>query len=236
MLGHAVLWIHDPLEVVGGFYSLGFPQCIRALDGTHIPVTCPPRSDHLYFSQWGFHLVVVQAVVDRWGTFTNVSADWIGSTHNAHIFRNSTLQLGEVMVPSLLIRDPTYLLLPWSMQSYISQLDPCQAYCNRCLVWACALVECAFVCLKGLWRMLTSLLKVTEANVSQVIIAACVLPNICDAQREVFYEMWTEEAQWECQLALLTPGVPVAVAASATAPPHPLPPPTEALGELNTHQ
>ncbi|KYO41836.1 hypothetical protein Y1Q_0008103 [Alligator mississippiensis] len=29
----------DSLAVVVGFHALGFPQCIRALDWTHIPVT-----------------------------------------------------------------------------------------------------------------------------------------------------------------------------------------------------
>ncbi|KYO37449.1 hypothetical protein Y1Q_0017250 [Alligator mississippiensis] len=50
VLGHTVLWVHERLEVVAGFHNLGFPQCIGALDMTHIPIMLPPNGDCLYYS------------------------------------------------------------------------------------------------------------------------------------------------------------------------------------------
>ncbi|KYO42250.1 hypothetical protein Y1Q_0002863 [Alligator mississippiensis] len=71
-MGHTMLQVHDSLEVVAGIHALGFPQCIRALDKTHILVTCPPYGNCPYYSWWGFHSIMLQAIVNHQGTFTNV--------------------------------------------------------------------------------------------------------------------------------------------------------------------
>lgn len=48
MLGHTVLQFHDTLELVVGFQALGFPQCIRSLNETHMFVTCLLHRDRPY--------------------------------------------------------------------------------------------------------------------------------------------------------------------------------------------
>ncbi|KYO45776.1 hypothetical protein Y1Q_0021425 [Alligator mississippiensis] len=95
------------------------------------------------------------------------------------------LQLDETTVPTLL-KDPPYLFLPWLMRIYTSQLDPHQAHFNGFLGQTCPLVECVFGCLEGRWHILTTHLKDAEANIPQVIITACVLHNICEAQHSFF--------------------------------------------------
>ncbi|KYO43353.1 hypothetical protein Y1Q_0017630 [Alligator mississippiensis] len=57
MPGHMVLCMHDPLVV--GFCTLGFSQYIAALDRTHFPIICPLHGDHPYYSQRGFHSMVL---------------------------------------------------------------------------------------------------------------------------------------------------------------------------------
>lgn len=80
--GCAMLRYNDPLGMVSGFRTLGFPECFSTLDGTHIPITCPPLAHHPYYNQQEFHPFVPQAVVDHRDTFTNVSVSRAGSTHN----------------------------------------------------------------------------------------------------------------------------------------------------------
>ncbi|KYO25182.1 hypothetical protein Y1Q_0001801 [Alligator mississippiensis] len=82
-----VLWVQDPLEVMVEFCTLGFSQCIRALDRTHIPISCPPHGHRPYYSWQGFHFIMFQAIIDHCSAFTNMSA----STHDAHIFCNPAL-------------------------------------------------------------------------------------------------------------------------------------------------
>ncbi|XP_059577335.1 uncharacterized protein LOC132248295 [Alligator mississippiensis] len=137
-----------------------------------------------------------KAVVDHHGVFTNISISWAGSSHNAHIFCNSTLlalmksgcfapgvpdlQLSKVTIPPLLIRDSAYLLLPWFMQLYAGQLDSHQTHFNRCLGCTCMLVECTFGRLKGHCCTLTACFKVVEANILWVVVTDCVLHKICE--------------------------------------------------------
>ncbi|KYO46906.1 hypothetical protein Y1Q_0014481 [Alligator mississippiensis] len=68
VLGHTVLCMHDTLELVVG--ALGFPKYIRTPDRTYIPITCLPPTDHPYYSQRGFQ-IVLQVVIYHPGAFTN---------------------------------------------------------------------------------------------------------------------------------------------------------------------
>ena len=52
-------------HVVDGFMSgWQFPQCAGALGGTHIPIIAPAVDQTDYFNHKGFHIVVMQALVD----------------------------------------------------------------------------------------------------------------------------------------------------------------------------
>lgn len=90
MLEDTVVNVLDPLSVVVGFCALGFTQCLRALNGAHIPVTCL-HGDHLYNSCRGFHSVVLQVIVDNHGAFMQVKTNLLGSTHDVHVFWTASL-------------------------------------------------------------------------------------------------------------------------------------------------
>ncbi|XP_071810727.1 uncharacterized protein [Apostichopus japonicus] len=42
----------------------GFPQCVGAIDGSHIPIISPTDHPADYYNRKGFHSIVLQAVVD----------------------------------------------------------------------------------------------------------------------------------------------------------------------------
>ncbi|KAI3356036.1 hypothetical protein L3Q82_017304 [Scortum barcoo] len=52
----------------------GVPQCVGAIDGSHIPIIAPEQYARGYYNRKGWHSVVLQAVVDGKGLFWDAPA------------------------------------------------------------------------------------------------------------------------------------------------------------------
>ncbi|XP_074839416.1 uncharacterized protein LOC142006825 [Carettochelys insculpta] len=76
MLLHRLVRLGDPDAAIAGFATLGFPNCLGALDGTHIPIHAPEHSGGWYINRKGYHSVVLQALVDSRGRFLDIM--WAG--------------------------------------------------------------------------------------------------------------------------------------------------------------
>ncbi|VDH98483.1 Hypothetical predicted protein [Mytilus galloprovincialis] len=73
-----------------GFHrQMNFPNVLGCIDCTHIKIQGPSEDEAAFVNRKGFHSVNVQAVCDYEGKFTNISANWPGSTHDSHIFNTS---------------------------------------------------------------------------------------------------------------------------------------------------
>ena len=82
----------DLRQIVNGFQSKwGFPQCIGAIDGSHIPIIAPKENPLDYYNRKGYHSVVLQALVDHEYKFLDVYVGWPGSVHDARVLANSSL-------------------------------------------------------------------------------------------------------------------------------------------------
>uniref|UniRef100_A0A674IZS0 DDE Tnp4 domain-containing protein n=1 Tax=Terrapene triunguis TaxID=2587831 RepID=A0A674IZS0_9SAUR len=195
--------------IVDGFAAMGFPNCGGAIDGTHIPILSPEHQATEYINRKGYFSMLLQALVDHKGRFTNINMGWPGKVHDAHVFRNSglfqkleegtffldqTITVGDVEMPIVILGDPAYPLMPWLMKPYTGSLYYSQDLFNYRLSKCRMVVECAFGHLKARWRSLLTQIDLRETNIPIVIAACCVLHNICESKGETFMAGWEVEA------------------------------------------
>ncbi|XP_053904772.1 uncharacterized protein LOC128848703 isoform X6 [Malaclemys terrapin pileata] len=205
-----VVTLRNVQVIVDGFAAMGFPNCGGAIDGTHIPILSPEHQATEYINRKGYFSVLLQALVDHKGHFSNINVGWPGKVHDAHVFRNSGLfqkleegtffpdqkiTVGDVEIPIIILGDPAYPLMPWLMKPYTGSLDSSQDLFNYRLSKCRMVVECAFGRLKARWRSLLTRSDLSEKNIPIVIAACCALHNICESKGETFMAGWEVEAK-----------------------------------------
>ncbi|XP_065435126.1 uncharacterized protein LOC135977904 [Chrysemys picta bellii] len=204
-----VVTLGNVQSIVDGFAEMGFPNCGGAIDGTHIPILSPEHQATDYVNRKGYFSMLLQALVDHKGRFTNINVGWPGKVHDARVFRNSALfrkleegtffpdqkvTIGDVEMPIVILGDPAYPLMPWLMKPYTGSLDSTQDLFNYRLSKCRMVVECAFGRLKARWRSLLTRSDLSEKNIPIVIAACCALHNICESKGETFMAGWEVEA------------------------------------------
>lgn len=199
-------------NVIEGFRrDYGFPQCVGAVDGTHIPVVSPEECAADYYNRKGWHSVLMQGTVDNLGRFVDIYVGWPGRVHDARVFANSSLykrgqdntllpdwkeKLGpnNKDVPLVILGDPAYPLLEWLMKAFpdTGHLTQHQRQFNYRLSRARVVVEHSYGKLKGRWRCLMKRLDISVVDVPEVVAACCVLHNICEVHGDSFNSEWAE--------------------------------------------
>ncbi|XP_054825978.1 uncharacterized protein LOC129323464 [Eublepharis macularius] len=183
--------------VMDGFSALGFPHCIGAIDGTHIPICAPGGSLEQYGNRKKFSSILLQGTVDHRGRFIDTEIGWNSKNHDAFVFRNSTicaamdagtfvpgnpcLHLDSVTVPPIVISDGAYPIRRWLVKPYGTHAET-EAHRNfdRALSRARNVVEHSFGRLKSRFRCLATRLNCREENVVTVVSACVILHNTCE--------------------------------------------------------
>ncbi|KAJ4942406.1 hypothetical protein JOQ06_012272 [Pogonophryne albipinna] len=111
----------------------GLPQCVGAIDGSHIPILAPQEYHCDYFNRKGWHSIILQGVVDGKGHFWNVFAGMPGSLHDARVLRLSSLwelasrgnyfspctrDIGGVNAGYYILGDNAYPLQNWLIKTF----------------------------------------------------------------------------------------------------------------------
>jgi nuclease HARBI1 len=105
------------------FYEIGkFPTVLGTIDCTHVKVAGQGGdTGEIYRNRKQFFSINVQSVANADLSFQNIVARWPGSTHDSHIFNQSTLKTrlenGEFR-NGVLLGDGGYKLFPYLMTPF----------------------------------------------------------------------------------------------------------------------
>ncbi|XP_011883587.1 PREDICTED: putative nuclease HARBI1 [Vollenhovia emeryi] len=138
--------------------------------------------------------------------FRNICIRHPGSTHDAAVFKDSSLyrdalnvipqdtrNINGVAVPYLIVGDPAYPLLPWLLKGYPGSVTAEQESFNVHLNSARVTVEMAFGRLKARWRILLKRIDVNYVFVPHITSACCILQNFLECKKEQFLQQWLND-------------------------------------------
>jgi len=80
-------------------YNTFFADCVGALDGTHIDVSCGPEDQPRYRNRKGHLSQNVLAACNFEMEFTYILAGWEGSAHDGAVYRSAQYQHGFITPP-----------------------------------------------------------------------------------------------------------------------------------------
>ncbi|KAJ7316305.1 hypothetical protein JRQ81_002467 [Phrynocephalus forsythii] len=182
----------------------GFPHCIGAVDGCHVPITPPKKEVLAYFNRKSFHSILLQAACDGDGIFFSMIAGHSGVNHDAHVFRSSLLfqkmeegtlipgnpmfQYGGVSIPPLILGDGAYPL----RNPYAVPKNDRERQYNKVFNRMRNIVERAFGRLKVRFRRLSVRMEAHIENVNSIIVSAVTLHDICEKKKHFIPDNDTE--------------------------------------------
>ncbi|CAL1687605.1 unnamed protein product [Lasius platythorax] len=184
--------IHEKFQRIGKL-----PHVIEAIDGTNIPIKASKVDARFYISKDKEYAITLQAVCDPELRFLDCFAGFAGSVGDRRVFRNSDLwkevnanRAFYFVDQDYIIGDKAYPCLSWLIPPFINlgQLIQAQKKFNAALATMRQVIERAFALLKGRWRRLKFLDMNRDDMTPFVILASCVLHNVCLANGLEDYE------------------------------------------------
>ncbi|XP_035848902.1 putative nuclease HARBI1 isoform X2 [Sander lucioperca] len=193
-------------DLVRGFSRAhGLPQCLGAVDCTHVAVKQPALRPSDYINAAGAHSLNVHALCDYKSCFLDVVVRWPGGAHDARIFAESKLSAdlrdgtippcprellqGEAPVPVYLLGDAAFPLRPRLMKEYPAGGEtPAERRFSRTLCGAHTAIRTALGRLKARFGALRRAMDINMDALPFVIHACFVLHNYCEASGEAVSE------------------------------------------------
>lgn len=169
----------------------GFDGVIGLIDGSHIKINKPKEHHEVYINRKGYHSILLQGIVDHRKMFIDVYCGEPGSLHDARLLRRSKIY-EKAEDPNYfnnyyLLGDSAYPVLQWLISPFRDTgfLTRDQRAFNYRLSATRVIVENAFGLLKGRFRRLGHFENFSIKFIVKIIMAACVLHNICITEDDI---------------------------------------------------
>lgn len=174
-----------------------FPNCIGALDGKHINITCPINAGSTFYNYKQEHSIALLALVDAYYKFIMIDVGAYGRNSDGGIYEkslmgqrfarnelsvppNEPLSQNSEPLPYTIVADAafplkTYLLKPYSKAKLVNN-DSNKIF-NYRLSRARRTVENAFGILRARFRVFQGPLQVQPYMADKIVLATCCLHN-----------------------------------------------------------
>ncbi|KAG7510582.1 hypothetical protein JOB18_025744 [Solea senegalensis] len=195
----------------------GFPHCVAAVATLHTAIISPSNNASDYANPAGWLSVLSQVAVNGRGQFWDVCASFPGGTDPADILQNSSLWataaeggLSPATLPIFMGKPLRYVLLgetcyplqSWLMNAYPEEkgrgashvaLTESQQLFNQQITRALQVSEEALLRLRARWQCLSKRNDCGLDVVPTMILACCILHNICESHGDAFKVEWQME-------------------------------------------
>ncbi|XP_023235760.1 protein ANTAGONIST OF LIKE HETEROCHROMATIN PROTEIN 1-like [Centruroides sculpturatus] len=187
-------------EVVNGFFNQwNFPDVFGCLDGIHIPIMAPKRGypDDYRNDQKGFSIVLL-GLCDHKYNFRYINVGSPGKMSNAEIFENTLLSKfakQQVLFPKErdlhIVANASFPFNLWLMRPILhSNLSKEEENFNNSISNVLTAIKETFARLKGRWKILMRRCDIKLEDVNKIIVACCILHNICEKNGDAFLNEW----------------------------------------------
>ncbi len=189
--------VDDYKDIADGFEKLwNFPNVMGAIDGKHVPITCPKNGGSHFFNYKKFHSIILLAVVDAHYKFRSVVVGANGACSDLQVFEDTPMKQkidrGEMEwpepsafphddnpLPHFFIADDAFPLQEWLMKPYSRRhLTKQEQIFNYRLSRARRVVENAFGILVKRFRVLLKTMEVGPKQASTITLTCCILHNV----------------------------------------------------------
>jgi hypothetical protein len=187
----------------------GLPWCAGAIDGSFIPMKCPPGVyGYKYWCYKNIYATLLLALVDSTGLFRYINTNTAASVGDAAVFARSKLlryidneswlpsqEGGDVMgthVRPYIIGDAAFPLRPYLMKCFAGDphTETLEGWFNYNIIRTRRVVENAFGRLKARFHVLTATKLDNPVLMGRVIRICCALHNICQLHNDPFDDDW----------------------------------------------
>ncbi|CAH1395670.1 unnamed protein product [Nezara viridula] len=168
----------------------GFPNCIGAINCTHIRLqSSGGDQSQIFRNRRGFFSLNVQTISDADLKIRNIVVRWPGSTDDATIFHNSNIKTrfesGEFR-RSVLVGDEGYILKNYLLTPLKNPKIECEYEFNECLIQTWKVAGRCYRVWKRRFPVLAKGLRIKLSSVEAIVVATAVLHNIaCNMNEKV---------------------------------------------------